>query len=162
MWETCHMYILLWNVHIFDPNRSYVCPFLLFDLEFWNSSVWFALPSNFLDLIFSWHTVLVKLYFLLRNPSKMSPHDTLHFWRHLLIFGDTYGGLVISAGDPKGPNQVKSGEFANILSLASSETDINASLFASKITLPSGLFVPESEILSPSVPLHCTLFITVL
>ena len=50
----------IWSKH---PNRSYVCPFLLLDLEFWNSSVWFALPSIFLDLIFSWHTVLVKLLF---------------------------------------------------------------------------------------------------
>lgn len=50
----------IWSKH---PNRSYMCPFLLYDLEFWNSSVWFALPSIFPDLIFSWHTALVKRLF---------------------------------------------------------------------------------------------------
>lgn len=70
--------------------RSF-CPLPLFGPEFWNSSICFAQPRLFLDLIFSWYIIPAAetLISCLEYPSEMSHHDTLHvlktldtLWRH--------------------------------------------------------------------------------
>ena len=92
-------------------------------------------------------TVIVSTHFLkssiscLENPSKMSPHDTLHFLKTFVNLWRFMEGPVISAGDSKGP---KPGEIWRLLTSIQQPPmrQINAYLFASKITPPFRIICP--------------------
>lgn len=133
-------------------SSSLICP------EFCTSSTCFAHPRIFVDLIFSRSIVPAEtLISCLEYPSEMSHHDTLHFQKTLDTLWRQAGGPGVSAGGPEGPGP---GELW--MSPASSEMDPCFIYLQAKSHLLSGLYISWSEILSPSLSFHCTLFIPVL
>lgn len=90
----------------------------------------------------------------------MSHRDTPHFLKTLDTLWRHTEGPGVFAGDPKGSEP--GGIWTLLTSIQQPPMrQIHVYLFASQITTPFGTICPQSEILSPPLPSHCTLFIPV-